>query len=59
MRKVLYKTVEKIKTNFAFGDPFYSRKSCLLWGNVEKHKTTRQTSNDNSIRAHALLVLVD
>jgi len=41
------KIAEKLKTRILCSITFFSRKSCLLWDNVEKCGTARQaTEND-------------
>jgi hypothetical protein len=49
IRNVSDKIVQKIKTHILCSITFF-RKSCLLWDNVEKYGTARQTRDDSIIR---------
>jgi hypothetical protein len=49
MRNFQTKVVEKTKTHILCSITF-SRKSCRLWDNVEKHGTARQATYDNIIQ---------
>jgi hypothetical protein len=50
-RTASYKTVEKIKTHILRTIIFSSRKSCLLWGNVEKYFRCRTGHRWHCMRA--------
>jgi hypothetical protein len=51
------KFVEKTQTHFMFSNFFLSffRKSCRLWGNVEKYRRSEQATDDNMAYAHCML----
>jgi len=45
---------ESQNTHFVFSN-FFPRKSCRLWGNMEKYFRTGQTTDDNVAHAHCML----
>jgi hypothetical protein len=52
--EMLYtKFVEEIK--HTFDNQFFFRKSCRLWGNVDKYSRARQATDDNMAHAHCML----
>jgi hypothetical protein len=54
MRNVKDKVVEKIKTHILCSVTF-SRKSCRLWDDLEKHCRAGQAADDNMAHAHCML----
>ena len=53
MRNVSDRVVENQNPHFMFSNVF--RKSCRLWGNVEKYRTAGQATDDNMGHAHCVL----
>jgi hypothetical protein len=54
MRNVSEKCVEKIKTHILCSINFFSRKSCCVRDNVEKHCIAGQATDDNMAHAHCM-----
>jgi len=46
--------VEKIKIYILCLAFFFFRKSCLLWGNVEKYCWALQATSDKTVHAHCM-----
>jgi hypothetical protein len=49
------KVVEKIKTHILSSVPFFFRKSCLLWDNVEKFCRAGDATDDSMAHVHFIL----
>ena len=45
------KSCRENQNTYCISNDFFSRKSCLLWGNVEKYGTTRQATDDNTTQS--------
>jgi len=55
MRNFSDKILDKLKTQFMLSNFFFPRKSCHLWGNVEKYFRATQATDDSVVHAHCMM----